>query len=163
MFGTTNLDLRKAIAEMTKKMCIESLSQNAGDKSTIEAFVVCRLIPLNKNPDLHPIGVGEVLWRIVGKIVMNISKNDVIKSVVLLHVCAGQNSGVEATIHSMHDVYELEETEAVLLIDAENAFNLINRKVMLHNISILCPIIATFKRGSHCNGCVRTLSVLHSY
>ena len=143
-FGTTNLDLRKAIAEMTKKLCIESLSQNAGDKSPIEAFVACRLIPLNKNPGLRPIGVGEVLRRIVGKIVMNISKNDVIKSVGSLQVCAGQISGVEAAIHSMHDVYDLEETEAVLLIDAENAFNLINRKVMLHNISILCPIIATF-------------------
>ena len=75
---------------------------------------------------------------------MNISKNDVIKSVGSLQVCAGQISGVEAAIHSMHDVHDLEETEAVLLIDSENAFNLINRKVMLHNISILCPIIATF-------------------
>ena len=143
-FGTTTLDLRKAIAEMTKKLCIESLSQNAGDKSPIEAFVACRLIPLNKNPGLRPIGVGEVLRPIVSKIVMNISKNYLIKSVGSLQVCAGQNSGVESAIHSMHDVYDLEETEAVLLIDAENAFNLINRKVMLHNISILCPIIATF-------------------
>ena len=106
--------------------------------------MACRLIPLNKNPGLRPIGVDEVLRRIVGKIVMNISKNEVIKSVGSLFVCDGQNSGVEAAIHSMHDVYNLEETEAVLLIDAENAFNLINRKVMLHNISILCPIIATF-------------------
>ena len=84
---------------MTKKLCIESLSQNAGDKSPIEAFVACRLIPLNKNPGLRPIGVGEVLRRIVGKIVMNISKNDVIKSVGSLQVCAGQISGVEAAIH----------------------------------------------------------------
>ena len=58
-FGTTNLDLRKAIAEMTKKFRIESLSQNAGDKSPIEAFVACRLIPLNKDPGLRPIGVGK--------------------------------------------------------------------------------------------------------
>ena len=36
------------------------------------------------------------------------------------------------------------ETDAVLLIDATNAFNTLNRAVALHNISILCPTIATF-------------------
>ena len=37
-----------------------------------------------------------------------------------------------------------ENTEAVLLIDAENAFNSINRKVMLHNMKFLCPLISTY-------------------
>ena len=32
----------------------------------------------------------------------------------------------------------------VLLIDAENAFNSINRKVMLHNLKFICPVIATY-------------------
>ncbi|XP_057301658.1 uncharacterized protein LOC130636080 [Hydractinia symbiolongicarpus] len=74
-FGTTNTDLRKAIAELTKKLCIESIPES--DRSPLEAFDACHLIPLNKNPGLRPIGVGGVLRRIVGKIVINISKNDV--------------------------------------------------------------------------------------
>ena len=36
-------------------------------------------------------------------------------------------------------------TDAVLLIDAENAFNSINRKVMLHYLKFICPIVATYK------------------
>ena len=36
------------------------------------------------------------------------------------------------------------ETEAVLLDDADNALNFINRKAMLYNISITCPLIITF-------------------
>ena len=36
-------------------------------------------------------------------------------------------------------------TDAVLLIDAENIFNSINHKVMLHNLKFICPIIATYK------------------
>ena len=36
------------------------------------------------------------------------------------------------------------ETEAVLLDDADNALNFINRKAMLYNISITCPLITTF-------------------
>ena len=35
------------------------------------------------------------------------------------------------------------DTNAVLLIDAENAFNSINHKVMLHNLKFICSIIAT--------------------
>ena len=34
--------------------------------------------------------------------------------------------GVEIIVHTMHDVFSEENTEAVLLIDAENVFNLIN-------------------------------------
>ena len=36
------------------------------------------------------------------------------------------------------------DTHTVLLIDAENAFNSINHKVMLHNFEVICPIIATY-------------------
>ena len=34
------------------------------------------------------------------------------------------------------------DTDAVLLIDTENAFSSINSKVMLHNLKFICPIIA---------------------
>ena len=33
--------------------------KNVGD--TLEAFIANRLIPLNKNPGIRPIGVGEVI------------------------------------------------------------------------------------------------------
>ena len=36
------------------------------------------------------------------------------------------------------------DTDAVLLKDAENAFNSINCKVMLHNLKFICPIIANY-------------------
>ena len=34
--------------------------------------------------------------------------------------------------------------DAVLLIDSENAFNSINPKITLHNLRLICPIIATY-------------------
>ena len=42
---------------------------------TIETFLSCRLIPLDKNPGLRPIGVGEVLRRIAGKVIVSVLKN----------------------------------------------------------------------------------------
>ena len=42
----------------------------------------------------------------------------------------------------MYDLFQQDET--VLLVGAENAFNSINKKAMLQNISITCPILSTF-------------------
>ena len=39
----------------------------------------------------------------------------------------------------MHRIYDNDETEALLLVDAENAFNNLNRKAAIHNIKELCP------------------------
>ena len=48
--------------------------------------------------------------------------------------CAGQTSGCEAVAHAMHEIFNEEETDAVLLVDASYAFNSLNRIAMLHNI-----------------------------
>ena len=36
------------------------------------------------------------------------------------------------------------DTDAVLLIDAENKFNSVNRKVVLYNLKFICPIIVIY-------------------
>ena len=59
-------------------------------------------------------------------------------------MCAGQKGGSEAAIHAMRIVFEDNEADAVLLIDASNAFNALNRKASIHNIGRLCPIMYTF-------------------
>ena len=93
---------------------------------------------------MQPIGAGEVIRRICGKCVMNIAKRDVVEASGSLQLCAGQKSGSEAAIHAMHRIFEADDTDAVLLIDASNAFNSLNRAVALHNIRVICPIIAVY-------------------
>ena len=44
----------------------------------------------------------------------------------------------------MRSIFDTDDTDAVLLIDASNAFNSLNRAAALHNISVLCPSIATY-------------------
>ena len=39
----------------------------------------------------------------------------------------------------MRKIFDKADTEALLLVDAENAFNNLNRKAALHNIKELCP------------------------
>ena len=75
---------------------------------------------------------------------MSFAKKDVVEASGSLQLCAGQKSGSEAAIHAMHAIYMAGETDGVLLIDANNAFNALNRQAALHNIRVQCPIIATY-------------------
>ena len=74
---------------------------------------------------------------------MSVVKPDVIDASGSLQVCAGQMSGNEAAIHAMCNIFDTDDTDAILLIDASNPFNSLNRVAALDNIKILCPIIAT--------------------
>ena len=60
-----------------------------------------------------------------------------------MRVYAGHESGSEAAIHTMRELFEHDNTHAILLIDTSNAFNSLNRAAALHNFRVLCPSIAT--------------------
>ena len=70
---------------------------------------------------------------------MSVTAKDVQKAVGPLQLCAGQPAGVEAAIHAMRSLLSEAASEGMLLIDADNAFNRINRSVALWNIQYSCP------------------------
>ena len=80
----------------------------------------------------------------MGKCVTKVTKPNVIDVSGSLRVCSGHKSGSEAAIHTMRELFEHDNSDAVLLIDASNAFNSLNRAAALHNIRVLCPSIATY-------------------
>ena len=139
-FGKASSELCEVIADLAKKLCRDDIRPEL-----LHEFVANRLIPLDKgedkngNPGVRPIGIGEILRRIVGKVVVGNIREDLINAAGPLQTCAGLKSGIEASIHAMRNVFEKDETEALLLVDAENAFNNLNRKAALHNIRELCP------------------------
>ena len=116
----------------------------------MEAYTANRLIPLEKSPSgIRPIGIGEVLRRIIGKAIVTEIKPEVMESAGSLQLCAGQKAGCEAAAHAMREIFEEEETDAVLFVDASNAFNSLNRNALLHNIQYLCPQIAIYVRNCY--------------
>ena len=62
--------------------------------------------------------------------------------------CWGLESGIDAAIHAMRDSYQEENCEGVLL-DAENAFNMLNRSTALHNVGQICPPFHKFLLNSY--------------
>ena len=66
-----------------------------------------------------------------------------------LQTCAGHEAGCEAAVHAMREIFTFEDTEAILLVDASNAFNAINRQAALHNIQVICPAISTILSNTY--------------
>ena len=132
-FKKSSADLCDAIALLARRLGTSYL-----DPSGIQAFVACRLVALDKCPGVRPIGIGEVLRRIVGKAVLSILKEEIMEATGVLQLCAGQEAGCEVAVHALREVFNSSDSEAILLVDASNAFNSLNRKMALRNIRHLC-------------------------
>ena len=102
---------------MSRKLC-----KTHTDPSSVEALLGSRLVALDKCPGVRPIGIGEV-ELLFGP----------------LQLAAGHMSGIDAAIHSMRNFFNDSDSGGVLLVDAENAFNLLNGRVALYNIQYSCP------------------------
>ena len=122
--------------------CARRLASSYVDPASLDAFLACRLIPLDKQPGVRPIGVGEVVRRIIGKAILWCVPSSIQQSAGCLQLCGGQQWGIEAAIHAMRVAFEAEDAEGVLFADASNAFNRLNRAVCLHNNRFVCPTLA---------------------
>ena len=80
--------------------------------------------------------------RITGKAIATIISDDIQAAAGPLQVCAGHPAGCEAAVHSMRQVFESPQSEAVILVDASNAFNSLNCQAALRNIHYLCPSLS---------------------
>ena len=82
--GKSRETLCDSIANIVRRFAQESV-----DPKCIDAVVNCRLLPLDKNPGIRPIGIGEVLRRIMGKAFSSFTKNDTLECIGPLQLSVG--------------------------------------------------------------------------
>ena len=97
-FKSASHDLCHALAAVGRRICTSNIHPD-----DLSAFVSCRLIPLNKNPGVRPIGVGEVPRRIIAKVSSALKYRTYAAGP--LQVCAGQDGGCEAAVHAMRKFF----------------------------------------------------------
>ena len=73
---------------------------------------------------------------------MKTTKRYLQNAVGSIQLCAGQDAGCEAAVHAMAQIFDDNETEAMIFVDASNAFNRLNRQVALRNTEVVCPAMA---------------------
>ena len=136
-FHNASDDLCCSVAKLTRKLC-----SYHDDPLGISALTACRLIVLDKCPGVRPIRVGETLRRLIAKAILRVTHDDILKALGSIQLCAGQEAACEAGINAMRNLFEDDGVEAMLMVDASNAFNSLNREAALRNIRIYCPVLA---------------------
>ena len=145
LIGKCTDELAEEIAVLARRLCTEKIPHK-----TLQTHLANRLVPLIKEDNgIRPVGIGETLRRIVGKCVSHVVKKDVEEASGSLQTCAGHKSGIEAAIHGMKHTFEQDWCKIVMLVDADNAFNRLNRKVALANIEKLCPPLYLYLENSY--------------
>ena len=133
-FGQTSTNLCKLVSKFAKRLATSIIPPE-----DLIAYNGCRLVTLDKCPGVRPIGIGEVMCRITGRIIVDCIRQDLTSLGGNMQLCLGQKSGIEHAIHSLRHSFDDPENEAILLIDAKNAFNVLNRRTALENVKALCP------------------------
>ena len=87
-FKDSSSDLCKTIAKLAIRISTERLP-------FLKAYNACRLIALDKCPGVRPIGIGEVLRRIIGRSIMKCIKRDLALLGNNTQMCLGQKCGIE--------------------------------------------------------------------
>ncbi len=135
-YGAQSVKLRESVASLARL-----LANNVVDWEMIRALMSSRLIALNKNPGVRPIGIGEVLRRLLGKAMIMTTGVDVEELCGADQLCSGLKGGIEGAIHSVNTMFNERSSSGccVLMVDAKNAFNSVNRVSGLWNARYLWP------------------------
>ena len=104
LYHGSSKQLCNVIADAAKRLCTEY-----PDQTILQPFVACRLIPLAKNPGVRPIGICEMLQRIIGKNIVQVLGHDIQNIAGSRQLYARQKSGCEAAILAMHHQFDQEE------------------------------------------------------
>ena len=114
-FHRQSTDLCAAIAAVGQRLATEFV-----DPEPLRAYLSCRLIPLDKKPGIRPIGICEVIRRIVGKAIAAIVKDDVRNTAGPLQLSCGHEGGCEAAVYAMKEIFHADSTDGVIFVDASN-------------------------------------------
>ena len=100
------------LPEKSNDLCVslaavaQKISTTFIDLFILQAYTSCHLIALNRCPGVHPIGIGEVVWRIIGKVVLKVVKHDLQDAVGTIQLCAGQDAGYRPAFHTVEQILQ---------------------------------------------------------
>ena len=83
--------------------------------ASYRALMACRLVALDKQPGVRPVGIGEIFRRLIAKCVLAAVGHQAMEACGNLNLCAGLPAGIEGAVHATTTAWEkatAEPTEA---------------------------------------------------
>ena len=66
------MSLCSSLTAVAHHLCVDDV-----DSAELMVFIACKLIPLDKKPGVHPIGVGDVPQKVIAKAILHVIGNDI--------------------------------------------------------------------------------------
>ena len=98
-FGPESAQLRKEMALQT-----EWLSNTHPPWAAYRAMMACRLVALDKQPGVRPLGIGEIFRRLLAKCVLSVIGTQATVACGNFNLCAGLSAGIEGAVHALQEV-----------------------------------------------------------
>ena len=112
-FGQSSTILCRNLASFARRLATEKVNEEV-----LRPYNACRLTPIDKNPEVRPIGGGKIIRRILARVILKCISNDLKALGGNSKLCLGQKSGIDHAIHRLREKFE-HDSEAILSIDAK--------------------------------------------
>ena len=141
-FGAAIAELRLIVGYF-----VEWLGNGCPPWAAYRALMSGRLIALEKQPGIRPVGVGETWHSMMANCLLKVSGPEAKAACSMAQLAGGLEAGIEGAIHAMRVLWEEHkkgEDWGFLLIYARNAFNEENRTAIIWAVRHEWPSGAQF-------------------
>ena len=145
-YGAHSERLRESVASLCPR-----LSNFIVPWADVRGLIASHIVGLDKCSAVCPVGIGKALLRVVSRAICLVTRFDAEDICGVTQLCAGTRAGIEGAVHDLNELFEENQEDGlgVLIMDAENAFNSLNRNAALWNICVLWPRCSRFLFNSY--------------
>ena len=119
--GTDAVDLRNWLLRFGKEsealreemaLWASWLANGQPPWAAYRALMAARLVALDKQPGVRPVGIGEVYRRLFAKVLLKVIGSQATAACGNYNLCAGLLAGIEGAVHAVREIYEEQSSAA---------------------------------------------------
>ena len=144
--------LKESLLQALAKFC-ELFAKGIFPIPVAQFYGGARLIPLaKKDGGVRPMAIGETLRRLTCKLMLNCIRAQVLPVFLPHQMGVGVTGGAEAIIHALAGFSKsLKNDEVILQVDFMNAFNMVNRNIIMEQVKLHFPSLVNLVNVLYAN------------
>ena len=87
------------------------LANTSPDWAVYQAIMANCMVAFDKCPGVHPLGIGEILRRLIAKMVIEACGGEVRLNCGVANLCTGLQAGIEGGIHAADVLFKEHQSD----------------------------------------------------